>query len=203
MKAVIIGSTGLIGKAVATLLTNKGHETVQVSRTTQPSVDLGDLKSINSLYRALGEVDAIICVAGRRAGGMGSLAELSDESIESAISEKLVGQVNLVRHGLANVRPDGVFILTGGMSAYTSLPGISVGAMVNTGLEGFVRHAALDLQDGRRIVIVHPPPVREAAIQMGMDGARFPNAATVAETYLIALESQITGQPIFVEGYRP
>jgi hypothetical protein len=44
---------------------------------------------------------------------------------------------------------------------------------------------------------------REAAIQNGMDGARFPNAATVAETYLIALESKITGQPIFVEGYRP
>ncbi len=75
--------------------------------------------------------------------------------------------------------------------------------MVNAGLEGFVRHAALDLQDGRRIVIVHPPPVREAAIQSGMDGARFPDAAAVAETYLIALESKITGQPIFVEGYRP
>jgi hypothetical protein len=114
-----------------------------------------------------------------------------------------MGQVNLVRHGLANLRPDGVFILTGGMSAYTAMPNVSVGAMVNTGLEGFVRHAALDLRDGRRIVIVHPPPVREAVIQMGMDGARFPNAATVAKTFLSALESKITGQPIFVEGYRP
>lgn len=203
MKVVIIGSTGLIGKAIAALLTGKGHETVQVSRTTHPSVDLGDLTSINSFYKALGEVDAIICVAGRRAGGMGSLAALSDEAIESVIKEKLMGSVNLVRHGLANIRPDGIFILTGGMSAYSSLPNMSASAMVNTGLEGFVRHAALDLQDGRRMVIVHPPPVREAAIQSGMDGARFPNAATVAETYLIALESKITGQPVFVEGYRP
>ena len=73
---------------------------------------------------------------------------------------------------------------------------MSASAMVNTGLEGFVRHAALDLQDGRRIVIVHPPPVREAVIQMGMDGARFPNAATVAETYLSALEGNITGQAV-------
>ena len=203
MKVVIIGSTGLIGKAIAALLTDEGHETVQVSRTTQPSVDLGDLTSINSFYKALGEVDAIICVAGRRAGGIGSLAELSDGAIESVIREKLMGQVNLVRHGLANVRPDGVFILTGGMSAYTSLPNMAASAMVNTGLEGFVRHAAFDLQDRRRIVIVHPPPVREAAIQNGMDGARFPNAATVAETYLIGLESKITGQPIFMEGFRP
>jgi NAD(P)-dependent dehydrogenase (short-subunit alcohol dehydrogenase family) len=203
MKVVIIGSTGLIGKAIAALLTDKGYETVQVSRTTQPGVDLSDLTSIDAFFKALGEVDAIICVAGRRGGGMGSLAELSDEAIQSVIKEKLVGSVSLVRHGLANVRPDGVFILTGGMSAYTSLPNMSAGAMVNTGLEGFVRHAALDLQDGRRIVIVHPPPVREAVIQSGMDGARFPNAATVAETYLIALESKITGQPVFLEGYRP
>jgi NAD(P)-dependent dehydrogenase (short-subunit alcohol dehydrogenase family) len=203
MKVVIIGGTGLIGKAITALLTDKGHETVQVSRTTQPGVDLGELASIDSFYKALGEVDAILCAAGNRAGGMGPLAELSDEAIESAIREKLMGQVNLVRHGLANLRPDGVFILTGGMSAYTAMPNVSVGAMVNTGLEGFVRHAALDLRDGRRIVIVHPPPVREAVIQMGMDGARFPNAATVAETYLMGLESKITGQPIFLEGFRP
>jgi NAD(P)-dependent dehydrogenase (short-subunit alcohol dehydrogenase family) len=203
MKVAIIGSTGLIGKAVFVLLTHKGHETIPVSRTTQPSMDLDDLTSINSFYKALGEVDAIICVAGRRADGNGSLAELSDEAIESVVRGKLLGQVNLVRQGLSNVRPDGVFILTGGMSAYAPVPKMSASAMVNTGLEGFVRHAALDLQYGRRIVIVHPPPVREAVIQIGMDGARFPDAATVAETYLIALESKITGQPIFVEGYQP
>ena len=114
-----------------------------------------------------------------------------------------MGQVGLVRHGQGNLRPGGVFILTGGMSAYTAIPNVSAGAMVNAGLEGFVRHAALDLQDGRRIVIVHPPPVREAVIQMGMDGARFPNAGMVAETYSSALESKITGQPIFVEGFQP
>ncbi len=117
MKVVIIGSTGLIGKAITALLADRGHETVQVSRSTQPGVDLDDLTSINSFYQALGEVDAIICVAGRRADGMGSLAELSAEEIESVIKGKLLGQVNLVRLGLSNVRPDGVFILTGGMSA--------------------------------------------------------------------------------------
>ena len=203
MKVVVVGATGLIGKAVAALLTNKGHETVQISRTTQPSVELGDPSSIHSFYKTLGEVDAVICVAGNRAGGMGPLAALSDEAIESAIKEKLVGQVNLVRYGLASVRPGGVFILTGGMSAYTSMPNLSVGSMVNTGLEGFVRHAALELQDGRRIVIVHPAPVREAVIPLGMDGARFPTAVTVAETYLKALEDSSTSQPVFVEGYHP
>jgi NAD(P)-dependent dehydrogenase (short-subunit alcohol dehydrogenase family) len=203
MKVVIIGSTGLIGKALAALFMHKGYETVQASRKTEPGVDLCDPWSIDSFYKAVGAVDAVICVAGHRAGGMGAITALSDDAIESAVSEKLVGSVNLVRHGLASVQPGGVFILTGGMSAYTSLPSMSVSAMVNTGLEGFVRHAALEMQDGRRIVIVHPAPVREAVIQMGMDGSRFPDAATVAETYLSAVESKITGQPIFVEGYRP
>jgi len=203
MKVIIIGGTGLIGKAVAVLLTDKGHETTQVSRTTQPGVDLDDPTSFSSFYRSLGEVDAVICVAGRRADGNGSLAELSNEAIESAVRGKLVGQVNLVREGLSNVRPGGVFILTGGLSAYALIPKMSANAMVNAGLEGFVRHAALDLQDGKRIVIVHPSPVREAAIQLGMDGARFPNAATVATAYLKALEGADTGEPVFVEGYGP
>ena len=52
-------------------------------------------------------------------------------------------------------------------------------------------------------MVDHPAIVRDTAIQMGMDGAPWPNAATVAETYRMALESQITGQPVYVEGYRP
>ena len=38
MKVIIIGATGLIGKAVAALLTDKGHEIVQASRNTQPGL---------------------------------------------------------------------------------------------------------------------------------------------------------------------
>jgi len=203
MKVVVSGASGLIGKAVTALLTEKGHEVVQVSRTTQPGLKLEDPTSIKAFYEAIGNVNAIICAAGRRADGISSLVKVTDEAIESAIREKLAGQVNLVRYGLANVRSGGVFILTGGMSAYTTMPNLSVNAMVNTGLEGFVRHAALELQNGRCIVIVHPSPVRETVIQNGMDGTRFPSAATVAETYLKALEGTNTGEPVFVDGHNP
>ncbi len=70
------------------------------------------------------------------------------------------------------------------------------------GTEGFVRAAALDLPD-KRVVIVHPPICRETAIQIGMDGAPWPPAAKVAETYLKVLNDKTTGQPIYVEGYGP
>jgi NAD(P)-dependent dehydrogenase (short-subunit alcohol dehydrogenase family) len=201
MKTAIIGATGTIGKAVAALLSDKGHEVVRVTRNTQPGVNLDDPASIDRFYKALGEVDAVICAAG--SASFGPLTELSDEQFQVGITSKLLGQVNLVRKGLSNVRPGGVFVLTGGMMAYNPWPKTSDISMANAGLEGFVRGAALDLQDACRVVIVHPPAVREWAVQMGMDGAPWPSAAKVAESYLVALESKITGQPVFLEGYRP
>jgi uncharacterized protein YbjT (DUF2867 family) len=72
MKVVVIGATGLIGKAVTALLTDKGHEIVQASRNTQPSLKLENSASIDTFYKTLGEVDAVICAASKGGGGMGS-----------------------------------------------------------------------------------------------------------------------------------
>ncbi len=203
MKVVIIGATGLIGKAVTSLLTDKGHETVRVSRNTQPGVNIDDPASIEAFYKTLGEVDAVICAAPQGGGGIGPLTGFSDEAVDSYTKSKLLGQVNLVRKGLSNIRPGGVFILTGGMTGFASMPKISVSAMLNIALDKFVSRIAPELQDRRRIVIVHPPAVREFAVQFGMDGSHYPNAATVAETYIRALEDTNTGQPVFMEGYGP
>lgn len=203
MKVVVIGASGIIGKAVTTLLTDKGHEVVQVSRNTQPSMNLNDPASIEAFYKILGEVDAVICAAPQGGGGMGPLTGFSDEIVDIYTKSKLLGQVNLVRKGLSNIRPGGVFILTGGMSGFIALPKSSISGMLNIALDKFVSRVAPELQDGRRVVIVHPAAVREWAIKLGMDGSRFPNAAMVAETYLKALEGTNTGEPIFVDGYGP
>lgn len=202
MKVVVVGATGTIGKAVATLLNERGHEIVRVTRHSQPGVDITDPASIAAFYKAIGEVDAVISASAGTAS-YATITDLTDKVIDQDLKSKLLGQVNLVRQGISKVRPGGVFILTGGIFAYNPWPKSSVIAMVNAGLEGFVRGAALDLQDTQRIAIVHPPAVREWAIKMGMDGSPWPVAATVANAYLTALESKITGQPVFVEGYGP
>ena len=101
MKVVVIGATGLIGKAVTTLLTDKGHEIVQASRNTQPSLNLDDPASIEAFYKTLGEVDAVICAAPQGGGGMGPLTGFSDEVVDLYTKSKLLGQVNLVRKGLS------------------------------------------------------------------------------------------------------
>lgn len=148
-------------------------------------------------------MDAVICAAPQGGGGMGLLPGFSDEAIDSYAKSKLLGQVNLVRKGPSNIRPGGVFILTGGMSGFLPLPKSSISGMLNIALDKFVSRVASELQDGRRIVIVHPAAVRESVAKLGMDGSRLPNAATVAETYLKALEDTNTGEPVFIDGYRP
>jgi NAD(P)-dependent dehydrogenase (short-subunit alcohol dehydrogenase family) len=198
----IIGATGLIGGAVAALLGDKGHEIIRVSRHSQPNVDISDPASIRAFYAAIGEVDAVIS-ASAGTSSFSPVTELTDEGLDQDLKSKLLGQVNLVRQGLSSVRAGGAFILTGGIFAYNPWPKSSVIAMVCAGLEGFARGAALDLQDTHRVVVVHPPTVREFAMQLGMDGSAFPSAEMVAQAYLTALESKISGQPVFVDGYPP
>lgn len=201
MKAVVVGSSGTIGNAVTQLLENKGHKVIKVSRSTQPGVNIADASAIDNFYANLGEVDAIICTAGDAA--FASLDKLTDEQIHLSVNSKLLGQVNMVRKGLSNLRPNGVFVITGGMLAYSPSPQTSMITMVNAGLEGFAKAAALDLTDGRRIVIVHPPWVAETAAQLGMDATPWPNAAKTAHAYLEAIEGNRNGEPVFVEGYKP
>ncbi|MGZ3958804.1 MAG: SDR family NAD(P)-dependent oxidoreductase, partial [Flavisolibacter sp.] len=152
MKTVVIGATGTIGKAVTDLLRKNGHEVTAASRGSQPSVDITDAASIERLFETTGEVDAILVTAGEAA--FVPLDQISDEQIRHSLSSKLMGQINVVRKGLGKLRPNGVMVITGGMLAYAPAPQTSVLTMVNAGLEGFVRAAALDLTEGRRILIV-------------------------------------------------
>jgi len=201
MKVLIIGASGTIGKAVTKLFKDKGYDVLEVSRSTRPGVDFTNPAAIDEFYANIGQVDAIITTAGDAA--FVSLYKLNDAQIELTLQSKLMGQINMVRKGITRLRPNGVFVITGGMLAYSPVPETSMITMVNAGLEGFAKAAALDLTEGRRIVIVHPPWVAETAKALGMDETPWPNAAKVAETYLEAVAGDQNGAAVFVEGYRP
>ena len=201
MKALIVGSNGTIGKQVTQLLREKGYKVIEASRSTNPALDITNTSNMESFYAKLGEVDAIICTAGDAAFSL--LNKVTDDQIQLTIKSKLLGQVNLVRKGMNNLRPGGVFIITGGILAYSPMQQTSMIAMVNAGLEGFARAVALELTEERRIVIVHPAWVAETAAKAGMDPAPWPDAAKTAETYFGALEGNKNGVPVFVEGYIP
>lgn len=199
MKIAVIGATGTIGKAISNLLIEEGYDVIESSRNIEPKVNIDKPESIEAFYNKLGQVDGVVCAAG--IANFGSLQELTDQQFQRGIQSKLMGQVNLVRKGLSNLNNGGIFVLTSGMLAKKPWPKTSAVAMVNAGLEGFVRAAALDFPDNKRICIVSPPLISETAEKMGRDASPWPKAAKVAQAYLKTITGDVSGKVIYVEGY--
>ena len=77
------------------------------------------------------------------------------------------------------------------------LPSGSAISLVNCGLEGFTRAAALEAPRGIRVNVVSPPWVTETLIAMGStDLSHALPAATVARAYVRSVTGNETGQVI-------
>lgn len=140
-KVVVVGAGGTIGQPVVRALSAR-HEVVCVGRTRGDyQVDISSRDSIARLYEAIGDFDALVWAAGQAA--FAGLEALTDADFELSVSNKLMGQVNLVRLGLACVRDGGSFTLTSGILAAEPTPGSAAISLVNAGVEAFARAAAL------------------------------------------------------------
>lgn len=95
---------------------------------------------------------------------------MTDEGFLAGLQGKLLGQVALARRALHHLRDGGSITLTGGTFA-APLAGGSLGAPVNTALEGFVRNAAAELPRGLRINLVSPGWITETLQRLGTDPA--------------------------------
>ena len=197
MRVVVVGATGTIGQAVADALRGR-HEVVAVTRKSTPGVDLGDPASIKALYRTVGAIDAVVSVAG--AAAWKPFEQLNDADYAFSLSNKLMGQVNLIRYGLDAVRANGSFTVTSGVLAQRPVPGSAASSLVNAGLEGFVRAAALEVGGGRRVNVVSPGWVSETLEKMGQDPKGGTPAHVVAEAYVASVEGSMNGAVIPAEG---
>jgi NAD(P)-dependent dehydrogenase (short-subunit alcohol dehydrogenase family) len=194
MRILLIGATGTIGEAVAAALAAR-HDIVRASRQqADEQVDIADPASIRALFQRVGRVDAIVSAAGNAA--FKPLAELGDEDFAFSLGNKLMGQVNLVRLGLDAVADGGSITLTSGVLAQRPEPGTAAISLVNAGLEGFARAAALEAPRGVRVNVVSPPWVTETLAAMGrpLDGGL--PAEVVARAYVRSVEGTATGQVI-------
>jgi NAD(P)-dependent dehydrogenase (short-subunit alcohol dehydrogenase family) len=194
MDVLVVGGTGTIGRAVVDTLADEHNVTVAGHTSGEVQVDLADSDSIAQLYDTAGPLDAVLSCAGEAA--FGALDELSDDDFSLSLSNKLMGQVNLVRHGLDAVRDGGVFTLTSGVLSQEPMPGSAAISLVNAGVEGFVRAAALEAPRDIRVNVVSPPWVAETLEAMGEDPSDGLPAATVAEAYRASLEGDMTGETI-------
>ena len=192
MKVVIIGATGTIGKAVAAALRGK-HEVIAVSRSAADyRADITDKSSLEKAFAAIGKVDAIVSAAGGAV--FKPLAALTDADFEKCLHDKLMGQVNVVRVGSQYIRSGGSITITSGVLAGEPMPGAAAISMVNAGLEGFGRAAALELGNEKiRVNVVSPPWVTETLIAYKMDPANGLPAAEVAKAYVKSVEGEATG----------
>lgn len=181
MKILVIGATGTIGKAVVELLRPR-HEVIEASRTQAVhKVDVTQPSTIEALFRQIGAVDAIVSLSG--GAKFAPLSELKEADYQFSLANKLMGQVNLTRIGLAHVRDGGSITLTSGILAWHPMPGGAAISMVNGALEGFVAGAALEAQRGVRVNVVSPPWVTETLQALKMDPAAGRPAREVAALY--------------------
>ena len=112
------------------------------------------------MFQALGKVDAIISVAGE--AKWAKFSELTEEDYYTGIQSKLMGQVNLVRIGLNYLHPKGSITLTTGILADDPVINTASAAMVNGAIHSFVKAAALEVDDGKRINVVSAGLVEDA-----------------------------------------
>jgi NAD(P)-dependent dehydrogenase (short-subunit alcohol dehydrogenase family) len=194
MRILLIGATGTIGKAIAAALSPR-HDVLRASRQQAPlHVDLADPASIRALYAKVGKVGAVISAAGQ--ASFKPLDELSDADFRFSLDNKLMGQVNVVRYGLDRVDDNGSITITSGILAQRPAPGSGAVSLVNAGLEGFARAAALEAPRGIRINVVSPPWVTETLQALGMPLQGGMPAATVAQAYVGSVTGTATGQVI-------
>ena len=193
MRIVVVGATGTIGKAIVAALA-RNHEVLAASRKSRIRVDVTDPDSIRAMYRTVGRIDALVSAAGD--AKFAPLEKLTDSDFQFSLGHKLMGQVNLVRLGMDSMTDGGSFTLTTGVLARRPMAGSGAISLVNAGLEGFVRAAALEAPRGIRVNAVSPPWITDTLKALGMDpsGGMTPEAA--AQLYVRSVTGKETGAVI-------
>ena len=193
MKAIVIG-TGTVGTAVRSALEENGHEVVSVGRRSgEYQADISDLDSLKTLFRQIGEFDAVACAAGDVFPA--SLQLATDEQWAGSIEAKGMGQINLVRAAMPFIGDGGSFTLISGVLTDEYKVGGVIGTVVNHIVEGFTRAAAVELPRGIRINCISPTVLAESvAFQQYFPGSIPVSAWEVGQAYLRAMSWSFTGR---------
>ncbi len=194
MRIILIGASGTIGQAVDAELSQR-HDIIRVNRTSGDfQADIADRDSIQRLFDQVGEFDALVSTTGKV--HFGPLEEFTAEQFELGLQNKLMGQVNLVTLGLSRIRAGGSFTLTSGLLNDDPIRLGASAAMVNGGLEGFVRGAAIEMPRGVRINLVSPTVITEALPAYGpfFRGVKPIPACEAALGYAKSVEGAQTGR---------
>ena len=196
MKIQIIGGKGTIVQKVTDHFSNK-HEVLVAGRNSgDVRVDIADSASIEAMFKSIGNVDAVACIAGE--AKWAPFEDMSEDDFHIGLKSKLMGQVNLVRIGLKYLNDNGSVTLTTGILADHPVAFTTSAAMVNGAIHSFVKAAALELNPGLRINVVSSGLVEDAVAKYE---AYFPGhnpipMKKVINGYVKSVEGKGTGEII-------
>jgi len=160
MRILLIGGKGTIGKKVSNHFSKK-HDVLIAGRSSGDiAVDIVNSQSIEEMFESIGNVDAVVCIAGD--AKWAAFDSMTEEDFYIGLKSKLMGQVNLVRIGQKYLNADGSFTLTTGILADHPVMLTTSAAMVNGGIHSFVKAVSLELKNGIRINVVSSGLVEDA-----------------------------------------
>lgn len=194
MRILLVGARGTLGRAVAAELGAR-HEVVAAGRNSgQVRLDLTQPDSLAQALATHGPFDAVVSAAGHVA--FAPLLELTPAQWQASLTDKLMGQVKLALLAVAHLADGGSVTLTSGILSEQPIRNGAAAALVNAGLEGFVRSAALELPRGIRINAVSPNLLVESVPMYGpyFRGYEPVPAARAALAYARSVEGGQTGQ---------
>ncbi len=160
MKIIIVGATGTMGKHLANAF-EKEHEIVRVAKKDGDiQADITSTDSIEKMFKQVGPFDALISTAGPTY--VGPWKKLNDKEFRQGVEGKMMGQINLVLIGQHYINPKGSFTLITGALTHDPQKNFANASAANGAVEGFVRAAAIELENGIRINAVSPTVIENS-----------------------------------------
>lgn len=192
MKILVIGASGLIGKGVADELAKK-HEVICASRNGDVQVDINNPNSISEMYKKVGKLDAVAFAAGKVP--FKPLSDLTREDFVAGLTDKAIGQIDLVLKGTSHLSDGGSFTLMSGVLAREAILTGAVASAANGAIESFVMAASVELPRGIRINSISPNVLVESpGYHDYFPGFEQVKLADVVRLYVKSIEGPQTGQ---------
>lgn len=160
MKIIIVGATGTMGKHLTSAF-EKEHEVIKAATSGGDiQVDITSAESIKNMFKKVGPFDALISTAGPTF--VGPWKKLNDVTFRQGVEGKMMGQINLVLIGQNYINPKGSFTLITGALSHDPQKNFANASAANGAVEGFVRAAAIELENGVRINAVSPTVIENS-----------------------------------------
>ncbi len=160
MKIIIVGATGTMGKHLSKAFGKDNEIVTAATSGCDVQVDITSPESIENMYRQVGPFDALVSTAGPTF--VGPWKKLGDQEFRKGVEGKMMGQINLVLIGQHYINPKGSFTLITGALSHDPQKNFANASAANGAVEGFVRAAAIELENGIRINAVSPTVIEDS-----------------------------------------